>query len=354
MNGNGSRKGRGITDNPAVRYHAENHEPIDDGWDNLEHEPPPLATEVTLETPRSLIARNRSPDVPFEQSINPYRGCEHGCSYCYARPTHAYWGLSPGLDFETKLTVKKDAARVLRKELEAGGYRCSPIALGANTDPYQPIEREYRITREILEILNEYHHPCLITTKSALIERDIDVLAPMAERNLVRVNMSLSTLRPAVARTLEPRAASPQRRLKAIATLRQAGIGVDLLAAPVIPVLTDPELEAILAAAASAGVEGAGYVLLRLPLEVAPLFERWLHTHAPDSAEHVLKRITDSRSGRKNDPRFGSRMTGEGFYADMIAQRFRLAVRKLGLNENIEPVDTTQFRTQPQQLDLFS
>lgn len=346
------RKGRGAQSKPDGRYNAETHETTDDGWEPYEHEPDPR-TAVTIESARTIIARNRSPDIPFEQSINPYRGCEHGCIYCYARPTHAYLGLSPGLDFETRLSAKPDAAELLRRELSARAYRCSPIALGANTDPYQPVERRYRITRQILEVLSELDHPCTITTKSALVERDIEILAPMAAKGLVQVNISITTLKPELARTLEPRASSPQRRLQAITKLREAGISASTMVAPVIPVLTDPELETILKAAADHGAETAEYILLRLPLEVAGLFEEWLHTHVPGQANHILNRIRDSRGGRSNDPRFGHRLRGEGFYADMIAQRFRIAVRRLGLDKPLKRLETGLFRPGPIQMDLF-
>ncbi|MGR9116347.1 MAG: PA0069 family radical SAM protein [Gammaproteobacteria bacterium] len=345
-------KGRGACNSPAGRYNAETHEALDDGWERFDSDPSPR-TEVSLETARTIISRNRSPDIPFEQSINPYRGCEHGCIYCYARPSHAYLGLSPGLDFETKLSAKPDAARLFRRELESQRYRCSPIALGANTDPYQPVERHYRITRQLLEVLSEFDHPCSITTKSALVERDIDLLAPMAQKNLVQVNISITTLKPELARTLEPRASTPHRRIQTITRLREAGIPINVMVAPVIPVLTDSELEAILKTAAEAGAETAEYILIRLPLEIADLFEEWLYIHVPAQAEHVLNRIRDCRGGRANDPRFGYRLRGEGLYADMIAQRFRVAVRRLGLNRTPVKLNTTLFRKEPVQLDLF-
>ncbi len=345
-------KGRGAQSSPDGRYNAESHESVDDGWDSHDSEAAPQ-TEIAVETARTIIARNRSPDIPFEQSINPFRGCEHGCIYCYARPGHSYLGLSPGLDFETKLTVKPDAADLLRRELTAKNYRCSPIALGANTDPYQPIERRYRITRQILEVLSEFDHPVTITTKSSLIERDIDILQAMAAKNLVRVYMSVTTLNPELARRLEPRGSSPQRRLQTFSELKRAGIPAGVMVAPLIPVLTDPELEKILQAASAAGAETAEYILLRLPLEVAPLFEEWLFAHVPGQAEHVLKRIRDCRGGRDNDPRFGHRLRGDGFYADMLAQRFRVAARRYGLSKPVRPLDGTLFRNGPLQLDLF-
>ncbi|WP_341325276.1 PA0069 family radical SAM protein [Methylotuvimicrobium sp. KM2] len=345
-------KGRGATGNPNGRYNLESREAFDDGWDNFDDEPP-LRTEVSLENAKTIISRNQSPDIPFEQSLNPYRGCEHGCIYCFARPTHAYLGLSPGLDFETKLTAKPEAAELLRKELQSRKYRCTPIALGANTDPYQPIERRYHITREILEVLSKFRHPCTITTKSAMIERDIDLLAPMAESNLVQVNLSLTTLKSELSRTLEPRASSPQRRLQTIERLHENKIPVNVMVAPVIPVLTDSELESILKTAAEAGAQSAEYILIRLPLEVSELFEEWLNTHVPNQAKHVLNRIRDCRSGRANDPRFGTRLRGEGVYADLIAQRFRIATRRLGLDTGMPALDCSRFKSGPIQMDLF-
>ncbi len=345
-------KGRGAIGNPDVRYNEYRYEPLDDGWPGEGEDNPPR-TEVSLERPRTVIARNDSPDVPFDRAVNPYRGCEHGCIYCYARPSHAWLGLSPGLDFETKLTAKPEAADRLRRELQAPGYRPAPIALGANTDPYQPIERRFRITRRILEVLSEFDHPCTITTKSSLVERDLDILTPMAERRLARVQVSITTLEPALARKMEPRACAPHRRLQTIARLREAGVPVTVMAAPVIPVLTDAELEAILEAAADAGATHAGYVLIRLPLEVAGLFEDWLNAHFPNMAAHVMNRIRDCRGGRADDPRFGHRMRGEGIFADLIAQRFRLAARRLGLDRPLAPLDVSRFRGAPRQLTLF-
>ncbi|MBN2701334.1 MAG: PA0069 family radical SAM protein [Methylothermaceae bacterium] len=345
-------KGRGAVSNRDGRYNAVQHQAVDDGWADVDPEPAPR-TQVSLETPRTLIARNQSPDIPFEQSINAYRGCEHGCAYCYARPTHAYLGLSPGLDFETKLTAKPEAAKLLRRELQRPGYRCSPLALGANTDPYQPIERRYRITRQILEVLNEFNHPLTITTKSALVERDLDILAPMAEKNLVQAQLSITTLKPEIARKLEPRASAPHRRLQAVTNLRDAGIPVRVMVAPVIPVLTEPELESILQAAAEAGAVSAAYMLVRLPLEVAELFEEWLHAHFPLQADHVLNRIRDIRGGRANDPRFGHRLRGEGIFADLIAKRFRIAARRFQLDADAPPLTTDLFRGQPVQMALF-
>lgn len=344
-------KGRGTADNQDSRFSEFDREQIDDGWFRAEHEP--LRTEVSIEIPRHIITRNQSPDLPFTQSINAYRGCEHGCIYCFARPTHAYLGLSPGLDFETRLTAKPDAAMLLKREIQAKGYKCSPISLGTNTDPYQPIERQYQITREILEVLEAHQHPCTIVTKSALIERDIDILSRMAEKQLVHVNLSITTLDKTLARQLEPRASSPQRRLQTIQTLRNAGIPISVLVAPVIPVLTDTELENILEQCAEAGAISAGYILLRLPLEVSELFEQWLETHYPDKAMHVMNRIRDSRDGKTNDARFGHRLSGHGFYADMIQQRFSVARRKFGLHQRATPLNCELFQPHPEQLQLF-
>jgi DNA repair photolyase len=345
-------KGRGTLDNRDTRFSEFERLPIDDGWFQPD-ELPPFRTVVSIEAPRTIISRNTSPDLPFSQSINAYRGCEHGCIYCFARPSHAYLGLSPGLDFETRLTAKPDAAALLHKELMAPSYECSPISLGANTDPYQPIERQYQITRDILEVLERFKHPCTIVTKSALVERDIDILTRLAADNLVKVNISITTLDKNLARKLEPRASSPQRRLQAIAALRQAGIPVSVLIAPVIPVLTDTELEQIIEACAVAGAQSAGFILLRLPREVSDLFENWLHDHYPEKAQHVMNRIRDSRGGKTNDPRFGHRLQGQGFYADMINQRFKRAISKQGLNQRSTPLNRDLFRPHSQQMDLF-
>lgn len=345
-------KGRGTADNQDSRYSEFQREVIDDGWFQND-ESPTLRTEISLETPRRIITHNQSPDLPFSQSINAYRGCEHGCPYCFARPTHAYLGLSPGLDFETRLTAKPDAAFLLKKELQAKNYVCSPIALGTNTDPYQPIERQYQITREILKVLEHHQHPCTIVTKSALIERDSDILRRLAEQQLVQVNLSVTTLDKTLARRLEPRASSPQRRLQTIESLSRAGIPVSVLIAPVIPVLTDTELEDILQACVGAGAISAGYILLRLPLEVSDLFEDWLQTHYPDMAQHVMQRVRDSRDGKTNDPRFGHRLSGHGFYAEMIQQRFRIAIKNLGLNQHRQALNCDLFDPHPEQMRLF-
>ena len=321
-------KGRGALSNPDNRYAATRREAIDDGW-LCELEPDPR-TELSLDHSRRVISWNESPDLPFDRSLNPYRGCEHGCIYCYARPSHAQLGLSPGLEFETRLVYKPDTAARLREELARPGYRCAAIALGAVTDAYQPIERRLGITRQVLEVLRETHHPVSVVTKSALIERDVDLLADMAAQGLAEVALSITTLNDSLARRLEPRAAAPQRRLQVMARLADAGVPVSVMVAPVIPVLTDPELEAILQAAHAHGARSAQYILLRLPQEVAGLFREWLAAHFPNRAQHVMSRLRDSRSGRDNDGRFGVRFTGEGPYAELIAQRFRLAVKRLG------------------------
>jgi len=322
-------KGRGALDNPDNRFDSHTREAVDDGWGSLGALENP-ARELVRDASRSVIARNDSPDVPFRQSINPYRGCEHGCVYCFARPTHAYLGYSPGLDFETRLHYKPDAAELLRRELAAPGYRCAPIALGVNTDAYQPLERQLGITRSVLEVLLATRHPLSIITKGALIERDLDLLRPLAEQGLVQVMVSLTTLDAPLARRMEPRAASPARRQQVIRTLSDAGIPVGVLMAPLIPFLNDHEIQPLLAAAREAGARQAGYVLLRLPHEVHGLFEDWLQAHYPQRAGRVMQRIRDCRNGRANDSRFGHRMRGEGVFADLIARRFRQAAQRLG------------------------
>jgi len=354
------QRGRGATFNPANRYRRDVREAVDDGWapqqqDTPEGDPPPLKTVVTIQPSRTIIARNDSPDVPFTQSINPYQGCEHGCVYCYARPTHAYLDLSPGLDFETKLFAKPDAAALLEKELAAPGYVCDPISMGTNTDPYQPIEREWKITRQILELLSACEHPVAIVTKSALVERDIDLLAPMAANNLARVYISITTLDRELARKLEPRAAAPQRRLEAVKALAQAGIPVGVMVAPIIPQLTDKHLEAILEAATTNGARWAGWTMLRLPFEVKNLFRDWLAQHYPLRAAHIMSLVQQIRGGRDNDPNFGSRMRGTGTFADLIARRFELACKRLKLNPERTPLDISRFRPprKTAQLSLF-
>lgn len=355
-------KGRGATFNPANRFRREARAAVDDGWSPASAEAsgedlPPLKTTISIQRARTIIARNESPDIPFTQSINPYQGCEHGCVYCYARPSHAYLDLSPGLDFETRLFAKPDAPGLLRTELARAGYRCEPIALGTNTDPYQPIEREWKITRQLIEVLGECEHPLTITTKGVLIERDLDLLAPMAAKNLVRVYISIAMLDRELARKLDPRAPSPQRRLAIIKAIADAGIPVGVSVAPVIPQLTDMDLEAILAAAAAHGARAATWVMLRLPREVKDLFHDWLLHHYPLRAEHVMSLVRQVRGGRDNDPKFGSRMRGEGQFADLIERRFRLACKRLGLNEERSlHLDTTRFRPPGAaggQLDLF-
>lgn len=338
-----SVRGRGALSNADGRFESRRHQIVDDGWGGLDAELPALKTSIIVDRTRTIIARNDSPDIPFEQSINPYRGCEHGCVYCFARPSHAYLGYSPGLDFETKIVAKPEAARRLEKELRQSGYRVSPIALGSNTDPYQPVEQRLRITRGILEVLVAFQHPFSIVTKSALIERDLDILAPAAANNLVQVFISLTTLDRTLARQLEPRAAAPQRRLETIRRLAAAGIPVGVLTAPMIPALNDPEMETLLEAARDAGARWAGYVLLRLPHEVKDLFQEWLAQHAPLKAKHVMSLVRQARGGKENDPNFGRRMRGQGEYAQLIARRFRLACQRLGLNQDDRPLDTSRF-----------
>jgi DNA repair photolyase len=357
-------RGRGAAYNPANRYRRDTREACDDGWQSppddiaTPDEPPPrLKTSVMMQHARTIISRNASPDIPFTQSINPYQGCEHGCIYCYARPSHAYLDLSPGLEFETKLFAKPNSAALLRAELRKPGYRCDPIALGTNTDPYQPIEREHRITRQILEVLAEHEHPFTIVTKSALVERDLDLIAPMAARNMARVYLSITSLDRDIARTLEPRAAAPQRRLQAVRTLADAGVAVGVLVAPVIPQLTDKDLEAILEAAWANGARHAGWIMLRLPLEVAPLFRDWLDAHYPLRAAHIMSIVQQIRGGRDYDSTFGSRMRGSGAFAELIGKRYALVCKRLGFNPDRDPLDTSRFRPPrapgPQQLDLL-
>jgi DNA repair photolyase len=351
------RKGRGAIENSEGRFEPLRHETFDDGWGTGDERPPAIKTLIREDHARSIIARNDSPDLPFDQSVNPYRGCEHGCIYCYARPSHAYLGLSPGLDFESRLFYKPDAAALLKRELAAPGYRCRALALGTNTDPYQPIERELRLMRSILEVLHETNHPVCITTKSSLIERDRDLLGEMAQRNLVQVGISITTLDHALARKMEPRACAPRRRLETIARLAEAGIPVRVMVAPVIPVLTDPEMEGILDAAARAGASHAGYTALRLPGEVAELFRTWLEAHFPLKAAHVMSVVRQTRGGRDNDATFGRRMRGSGEFADLTARRFAIAIRRLGFADDDVEFDTTLFRrpgTDTAQPDLFT
>ncbi len=325
-------KGRGTASNASGRFEALARTGFDDGWAR-DDELPALKTVVSEETARTIITRNTSPDISFDRSINPYRGCEHGCSYCYARPTHAYMGLSAGLDFESKLFAKTNAVELLRKELGAKGYEPATLALGSNTDPYQPVERQYRLTRAILEVLNEANHPVGIVTKSALVTRDIDILQQMAAKGLVKVALSITTLDHTLARKLEPRAATPGRRLQAIELLSAAGIPTVVMTAPVIPAINDMEIEKLLGAAQAAGAREAGYVLLRLPHELKELFRDWLEREFPDRAAHVMNLVRDTRGGKENDPEFGTRMAGRGPYAWQIGRRFELACRRLGLNK---------------------
>ncbi len=351
------RKGRGAGINPEGRFEKIDREAFDDGWEKADEDLPPLKTHVTEERAKSIISRNDSPDIPFTQSINPYAGCEHGCIYCYARPSHAYRNLSPGIDFETRLFAKVNAAEKLREELSRPGYRCEVISLGANTDPYQPIERQYKITRGILEVCAEFNQPVGIVTKNALVERDIDILAPMAEKNLAAVYVSCNNLDHDLARRLEPRCSAPTRRLEAMRRLSDAGIPVGVMVAPVIPFLTDHQIEPVLEAAWAHGARGAGYILMRLPWEVKDLFREWLERNYPLKAAHVMSRVHAMRGGRDNDPNFGSRMRGEGELAKLLAQRFRMACERLGYNAGRRNVslDTTRFRRPAPagQLSLF-
>ncbi|KPV40372.1 DNA repair photolyase [Thiohalorhabdus denitrificans] len=340
-------KGRGATSNPEGRFEPITHEPVDDGWGDKDPLPPTLRTEVAVDAARTAITWNDSPDLPFDRSVNPYRGCEHGCIYCYARPSHAYWDLSPGLDFESRLVIKPEADRLLEEELAHPGYRCAPMALGTNTDPYQPVEKKYGITRRVLEVLERTGHPVSIVTKSTLVERDLDLLAAMAERNLATVTLSLTTFDRELSRRMEPRAAAPNRRLRIIKNLTAAGIPVGVLVAPVIPVLTDGEIERLLEACAESGARSAGYVLLRLPHEVEGLFREWLATHYPLKAEHVMSRVEEARGGAANDPRYGTRMTGTGAYAELIGRRFNLACQRLGLAGHDLSLDTHRFTPPP-------
>ena len=325
------RRGRGAGLNMSGRFEPQARESFDDGWESLE-DLPPFKTEVQVEKPRTVITRNESPDISFDRSINPYRGCEHGCIYCFARPTHAFMGLSAGLDFEAKLFAKPDAARLLERELARPDYKVRPIAIGTNTDPYQPIEKEWRIMRQILEVLRDANHPVMIVTKSAMVTRDIDILAPMAEKGLVRVGISVTTLDRKLARTMEPRAATPTKRLEAIRAMAEAGIPAGVLVSPIIPALNDHEIERILEAARTAGATEASYVLLRLPLEVSPLFRDWLLRNYPDRYRHVMSLVRSMRGGKDYDAEFGKRMKGAGPYAWQIGRRFDLATKRLGFN----------------------
>ncbi|MBS3648306.1 PA0069 family radical SAM protein [Pseudaminobacter sp. 19-2017] len=340
--GDDRRRGRGAGVNPTGRYEPITRHVFDDGWETLE-ELPAFKTEVQVERPRNIITRNNSPDISFDRSINPYRGCEHGCVYCFARPSHSYMGLSPGLDFESKLFAKPDAARLLDNELSKKGYQPRTIAIGTNTDPYQPIEKKYRIMREILEVLEARQHPVGIVTKSALVVRDIDILSRMAEKGLAKVALSVTTLDRMLARTMEPRASTPAKRLEAIRALSEAGVPASVMVAPVVPGLNDHEIERILDSAAHAGAREAGYVILRLPLEVSPIFKDWLLRNYPDRYRHVMSLIRSMRDGKDYDSEWGKRMKGSGPYAWQISRRIEIAAKRLGLNQ-----ERTQLRT-----DLF-
>jgi DNA repair photolyase len=355
------RKGRGAAINPEGRFEKVEREAYDDGWEHDDDEVRELKTQIIEEQAASILTRNNSPDIPFTQSINPYQGCEHGCSYCYARPTHAYRNLSPGIDFETRIFAKVNAAELLRKELSKPGYKCEVISLGANTDPYQPIERKLGITRGILEVCAEFNQPVGIISKNAMVERDLDILVPMAQKHLINVHLSVNNLDHDIARRLEPRCSAPRRRLDAIRTLSQAGVPVGVLVAPVIPFLTDDQIESVLEAAFESGATQAGYVVLRLPYEVNALFRDWLERHYPLKTKHVMSRVHELRGGRDNDPDFGSRMRGQGEFADLLAKRFAIAKRRIGyesrsrMQRNVA-LDTTLFRVpvqSPNQMSLF-
>ena len=350
------RKGRGSISNRSGRFESQIRHAINDDWTRDEDVQPPT-TLLREDTSRTIIVRNSSPDIPFDRSINPYRGCEHGCVYCFARPTHAYLGLSPGLDFETQLFFKPEAAQLLEAELRRPSYRCNVIAMGTNTDPYQPVERDKRITRQILEVLTAFDHPVGIVTKSTLVLRDLDILAPMAARGLAQVCVSVTTLDRNLARRLEPRAATPSRRIETIRTLAAAGVPTGVMASPMIPGLNDHELEAILSQASAAGAEFASYILIRLPLEIADLFAEWLKAHVPNRAKRVMSLIRETRGGKTYQSKFGLRMRGTGTYAELLTQRFQLAVDRLRLNERRLELNTGQFTPPPtndDQFELFS
>jgi len=351
------RKGRGAASNDSGRFEAERRMLFDDGWGSADAEPVPLTTTLTVDSTRAIIARNDSPDIGFDRSINPYRGCEHGCIYCYARPSHAFLGLSPGLDFESRIFYKPEAAALLTAELRRKGYTCRPIALGSNTDPYQPVERRLCITRSILEVLRDFRHPVTIVSKSALIQRDIDILAAMAKERLASATISVTTLDRSLARRMEPRASTPERRLETITALAGAGIPTGVLSAPMIPALNDNEMEQILERASVAGATSAGYTMLRLPLELKSMFKEWLEQHFPDKAAHVLSLVAQSHGGRLYDSTWSKRMTGTGPYAEMLRLRFERACRKLGFGQrSTSPLGTSLFRPPPRagdQLTLF-
>ena len=337
------RRGRGAATNPSGRYEIQSREDFDDGW-TPDEAPEPLATEVIWETPRAIITRNDSPDIGFDRSINPYRGCEHGCFYCFARPTHAYMGLSPGLDFESRLFAKRDAAALLEKELASARYSPAPISFGTNTDPYQPIEREHRITRALFEVVSRTRHPITIVTKSNLILRDLDILGDMARDGLVKVFLSVTTLDRALARKMEPRAPTPQKRIEAIEALNAAGVPAGVMVAPIIPAINDSEIETILTRAHAAGAREAGYVVLRLPLEIRDMFREWLQVHYPDKFSRAISLIQSMHGGKDYESQWGRRMAGSGPYAWMIGRRFEMAARRLGYRETKVPLRTDLFR----------
>ena len=352
----GAVRGRGAKSNHASRFEWARKEDFDDGWTERDAEPPRLDDTLTALKSKTIISHNDSPDVGFDQSINPYVGCSHGCIYCYARPSHAYMGLSPGIDFESKLFFKPEAERLLERELSKKGYVCKPIHIGGNTDPYQPAERRLRITRSVLQVMDRFNHPCSIITKSNLITRDVDLLASLAERNLVRAIVSITTLDRQLARAMEPRAATPARRLAAVEVLAKAGIRVSVNTAPMIPGLNDHELEALLEQAAAAGACGAGYVLLRLPLEIKDLFREWLEAERPDRARRVMSLVRQTRGGKDYDAEWSKRMRGEGPIADLIRARFKRAAAQYGLNGDRVPLTTELFRPPPRagdQMELF-
>ncbi|MEL6725280.1 MAG: PA0069 family radical SAM protein [Pseudomonadota bacterium] len=337
-------RGRGAISNQTGRFEHETREALDDGWGTIEEEAERLNTTLTKETPRTIITFNKSPDIHFDRSINPYRGCEHGCVYCFARPTHAYHGLSAGLDFESKLFYKPDGPELLLKELSRPGYVPRPIALGVNTDAYQPVEREQKLTRRFLQILSDHNHPVSLLTKSALIQRDLDLIGPMAEKQLCRVGVSITTLNPKLARVMEPRAATPRKRYETVCRLSEAGVPVTVMAAPIIPTLNEPELEALLETAKEQGAIGAGYVLLRLPHELKDLFHEWLVQHYPDRAARVINQLREMRGGKDYDADWFTRGAGRGPQAKLIAQRFARTVRRLGLEPQRTPLRTDLFQ----------
>jgi len=347
------RKGRGAGFNPDPRFERLSRRAEADGWPR-EADLPPLRTEVTVERPRQVITRNASPDLGFDRSINPYRGCEHGCIYCFARPSHAWLGLSPGLDFETRLIARPDAPAVLARELSRKGYRPAPIAIGTNTDPYQPVERDRGIMRGLLEVLREFRHPVGVVTKGSLIERDIDILAEMAAQGLAKVGISVTTLDAGLARAMEPRVPSPARRLTTVARLAEAGIPVRLMASPIVPGLTDHEIERIVAAGAEAGARAASMIVLRLPREVAPLFRAWLEEHYPDRARRVIARICEVHGGREYDPAWGKRMSGQGVYAELMRRRFDRSRKAAGLARDLPPLRRDLYALPPRPGDQLS